>query len=210
MKLQVKYLRNFFWIGPFLLLTAACQTTIPLDFAATRAPTAFEEHQDYLAMPVSYAPVAKARNDLEKQRRISLKNRGEAHVTVLTPPEYKSLGGAVSIQEINNIAKNNSMTPTDLEFICVGRGQLIRQNPTESKMETYFIVVKSEGLLKIRSEIEELLKQRTAKVSSQSFSAQPFYPHITLGFTDRDLHESDGIIKDDRSCISPLMNESSP
>lgn len=191
-------------------LTMGCQSAIGMDFSAAKSPQPFEEHEDYLAMPISYAPIAKVRKEFEERHQLSLKNRGEAHVTVLTPPEFKALQGKISIQEINEIAKKNSFSPADLSFLCLGRGELVDKELPEKKLETFFIVVKSEKLEKIRSEIEDLFKKRQEKLSSldpvQKFSASPYYPHITLGFTDRDLHESDGVIKDRRSCVLVLEN----
>jgi hypothetical protein len=39
------------------------------------------------------------------------------------------------------------------------------------------------------------------------FDADKFYSHITVGFTDRDLHEADGVIKNMDSCVAPVKFE---
>lgn len=37
------------------------------------------------------------------------------------------------------------------------------------------------------------------------FRAERFFPNITVGFNKRDLHESDGVIKDKTTCFKPIQ-----
>jgi len=62
-------------------------------------------------------------------------------------------------------------------------------------MVTYFIVVDAPFLKTWR-------KTRWG-LNEEKF---PYYPHITLGFTERDLHLQDGAVKDARSCHPDLNN----
>jgi 2'-5' RNA ligase len=158
----------------------------------TSAP---ETHPNYLAMHLESAPIAQVRQELEKKEKIKLKDRGEAHVTVITPPEFEILKKNLSMEDINQIAALEKIQEADLKVRCLGRGQ------TADKLQTYFLVLESKTLLKIRAEIEKAWKK---KGGSGDFKAEHFYPHVTLGFTHRDLHEQDGVIKDERSCISQV------
>lgn len=154
-----------------------------------------ETHPNYLAMRLESAPIAQLRQELEKKEKVHLKDRGEAHVTVITPPEFEILKKNLSMEEINKIAALGKIQEADLKVRCLGRGQ------TADKLQTYFLVLESKALLKIRAEIEKAWKKNGGR---GDFKAEHFYPHVTLGFTHRDLHEQDGVIKDERSCISEV------
>lgn len=176
---------------------------IDLDYNTAKTEISPEKHANYLSMPLLFEPISDARKQLEAKLNFSIKNRGEAHITVLTPPEFETLKDLVSMDEINEIALKNDIQKSDLQFLCIGTGQKIAGSKT---MQTFFIVVKSNNLFKIRSEIEHLYKSRADRSSKSKFNSLHFYPHITLGFTDSDLHEQDGVIKDQTSCRYSLRN----
>ena len=156
----------------------------------------FEAHSNYLVMSLNYEPVSELRESLSSELPAHLKNRGEAHITVITPPEFEILKKYLSIAEINQIAERDQIQKSDLSFVCVAEAQ------NHQEMKTYFVVSKSSNLLKIREDIFERYQQ---KGGTEKFEAEHFYPHITLGFTERDLHEeSDHVIKDERSCFAPV------
>ncbi len=123
--------------------------------------------------------------------------RGEAHVTVLTPPELEAVEKFVSIEDVERIALEESIQASDLTPVCLGRGEAILDR--RKRERTYFIVVRSKNLLVIRRRIEALHIERGGERGV--FQATKFYPHITVGFTKSDLHESHGVVKDERSCI---------
>ena len=152
--------------------------------------------KNYLTMNISFAPMADLFRQLLIDQRKPLTNRGEAHITVVTPPEYQFvLGKLVTIDEIDEIASKNRIQNSTFHVICVGRGEKV----IESKLEqTYFVVVDSDDLLSIRKQVEKLYLERGG--DKGKFSADHFFPHITLGYTKRDLYEQDGIKKDKRSC----------
>lgn len=169
-----------------------------LPFQSHHGAGAFDS---YLVMDVNYPSVA----DVYKQllaaiKGVPLTNRGEAHITVITPVEFSEiLKSKLSMQEIDNIAKKNKIQDANFEVVCVGKGSL----EVNSKIEdTYFIIVRSADLLKIREEIQKLFIKKGGQ--KDDFRPQYFYPHITLGFTLRDLHVDDGVIKDESSCVYDL------
>ncbi len=156
----------------------------------------FEAHSNYLVMSLNYQPVSQLRESLTAELPPDLKNRGEAHITVITPPEYEILKKYLSMAEINEIAEKDQIQKSDLAFVCVA------EVSNRQAMKAYFVVAKSANLLKIR---EDILERYHKKGGSEKFAAEHFYPHITLAFTERDLHEeSDHVIKDERSCFAPL------
>ena len=161
-----------------------------------------------MAMNVSYEPVKRIREQVEQNIGYKLKiftgwnATGEAHITTITPPEFTNIFSTyVTIQEIDNIARANNIQDADLRVDGLGRGVVVINNRQE---ETYFILVHSEKLLKIRREIWKLLVSRGG--DPKSFDADHFYPHITLGFTLRDLHESDGVLKDRQHSLDQRFN----
>lgn len=165
-----------------------------LSFISHHTPVPFGT---YLTQEVPFAPIKDLRIELEKTVG-TLINRGEAHITVITPVEYDQvLASLITIQEINQIALKNKIQSAIFMPVCIGSGE----KEIDGKVEkAYFVVVKSPELLKIREQIQKLFIKRGGK--DRSFKAEPFYSHITLGFTLRDLHEADGVLKDERNCLS--------
>jgi hypothetical protein len=147
----------------------------------------------YLTMELPFSPYENLRKQLEAGVG-GLKHRGEAHITVITPPEFYNIlkPAGITMDEIESIARRRKIQKSKFGFICVGKAEV-------KNLQAYYIVVKSEDLLNIRKEIAELYFKKSGDPSG--FEAARFYPHITLGFTDRDLHESDGVIKDSESCL---------
>lgn len=152
----------------------------------------------YLAMTLNYEPFKEFVDKVDHFTYRAVQNRGEAHITVITPPEFKDdLSKFVTIQEINEIAEKSDIQKSSYKPVCLGKGTLVENGKF---LENYFIVVESESLLNIRKKVAELYHKR----GGSKFDPLHFYPHITLGFTDRDLHENAGIIKDARSCMKTL------
>ncbi len=52
-----------------------------------------------------------------------LSNRGESHITVITPPEYNIIKAVtnITIAEINSIAHNSNIQASDFKVRCVAR-----------------------------------------------------------------------------------------
>ncbi|MCB0368578.1 MAG: hypothetical protein KDD45_03820 [Bdellovibrionales bacterium] len=162
----------------------------------------FESHAQhktyYLGKNVSYNEVEKIRIQLEAVIGKKLKTRGEAHITLVTPPEFdNSLKLQLNRKDIDDLALRFKIQDQDFQPICVGKGV----NQKDPSMETYFLVVKFPKGEELRDEIN---KKVLTKIKSSSFNPSDFYPHITLGFTVRDLHIQDGVKKDVHSCFISL------
>lgn len=133
--------------------------------------------------------------------------QGEAHVTVITPLEYIDIlrgpdpaRPLLTMQRIGEIAENMQMQQARLELVSIGSGKKLIEGRLE---ETFFLIVASEKLLQIRRAIHAEFVKNGGK--AEAWNPDRFFPHITIGFTLRDLHEADGIIKDvANSCDSRL------
>jgi hypothetical protein len=159
----------------------------------------FVPHDSYLSLSTPYAPVVHLIEQLQEREKLKLKNRGESHVTVVSPPEYTSLHkSGVGMAAVERTADALQLGESDLDPVCLGMGQAMINGKLE---RTYFIVLHSENILKIR---HELARQELHSSSNDGFESEHFYPHITVGFTLDDLYEQQGVIKDQRSCLYRL------
>lgn len=159
------------------------------------------EWDNYLTVNLPFEPMAELFRQLLIAKRKPLTNRGEAHITVITPVEYWKVlkPKGLSMDEINGLARERNIQATNFEVVCLGRGETLLDKKTE---QAYFVVVTSPQLVNFRKDIQSLFVAKGG--SAADFVPDQFYPHITLGFTKRDLHESDGIIKDARSCVDSI------
>lgn len=163
--------------------------------------TGVGKFDNYLAMTINYEAIKPLFNQLETRVGRELKHRGEAHITVVTPVEYHQiLKPYLSIQTINELAKG--IQNHSFEVVCLGA---FEKSVNNKKEQTYYVVVKSDDLMSVRNRIAQTFIK--AGGSKKDFKVSAFYPHITVGFSARDLHLSDGAVKDDSSCAYPLTVE---
>lgn len=156
----------------------------------------FEAHsalKNYISYDLEYKPFEEMRLQLEKTLGSPLKNRGEAHITVITPPEYAKLVQKLKPEQIHSLANETLVKMPKYEIVCVGSGSLTIKGKVES---TYYVVVAARELVDLRKKLANL-----AGLSKNQFDPELFFPHITLGFTSRDLHYEEGVVKDKNSCL---------
>lgn len=166
------------------------------------------EFDTALAMNVPYEPVKELRKQLESELGQKLKfftgweKEGEAHITVVTPPEYfHLLKDKISIEEIEKIARAHKIQNSSFEV--VGLGSATRE--INGKPETtYFVMVRALNLSEIRKQIFRAFVK--AGGNKNKWDPEQFYPHITIGYTERDLHESDGVLKDVAHSLDPKFH----
>lgn len=159
------------------------------------------QFDNYLAMNLPLEPVADLFKQIIVKEKRPMTSRGETHITVITPIEYWNIlrPRRISIKEISALARRMKIQNSKIEISCLGVGKAKIGNMEE---KTYYVVVESQDLISIRQEIQKLVVARGGLVSD--FDPYNFHPHITVGFTLRDLHESDGVIKNINSCLSSL------
>lgn len=158
----------------------------------------FIERSSALAMNIQYDDIKFIRSEISKTIKKPLTYlkswdaNGEAHVTTITPPEFKNfLSKYITEQTMNKIARNMEIQKSDLEVIGIGSGT---KKFNGENGETFFVIVKSKNLLKIRESIYR--EYRKAGGPANGFNPSRFFPHITIGFTHSDIHEADGLVKD--------------
>ena len=159
----------------------------------------FVPQKNYVSMPLPFAPFAQLFEQLSGSVPEKLISRGEAHVTVLTPPEFDQLKARMSIDEINAIALALGIQNVEVKPFCLGRGDAIIEGKRE---QTYYVVVAAEGLRKIRRAVAAEFVKRGG--SAAAFDSEHFHPHVTVGFTKRDLFDQDGVLKNQKSCVRSL------
>ena len=157
-------------------------------------PQSFIPHSSYLAMSIDDQAMKPYRQSVRFRLSERLKVRGESHITVITPPELKELLSHLSMEEIEQIALQHKIQDSDISITCLGMAEV-------QKQQTYFLVAQSENLQTIRQAIYQAHNNR---IGLPAASVPHFYPHITVGFTHRDLHISDGVKKDRRHCLAEL------
>lgn len=155
-----------------------------------------KSERPYLAMNVFYEPLIDVRTAIENIENVKLKHRGEAHITVITPPEYEKLKSVLSIELINEVALLNRIQESPFEIVCLGKGKAVENG---ASLSTYYLVIDSPKLLTLRHTIMALFKSRGG--SSDDFNPDNFNPHITVGFTGRDLYDTDGVFKNKATCF---------
>lgn len=178
-------------------LEIGSEALLPAEFIYHQAPTPFGS---YLALNLDFKPYNELRTALEKRIDTHLQHRGEAHITVITPIEFDQvLSRKISIDKIQSIAIKANLQKAQWSLVCVGQGQAQVNGKKES---TYFVVVESLDLIEIRKKIHSAFIQ--AGGNPKNFDPQLYFPHVTLGFTARDLHYEDGVLKNTQACIHPL------
>ena len=188
--------RNTLRDQPFTLNSSVFHSS-QLDFIAHTGPGPFDS---YLVQPVNYRPVEALRRQLEAELALPIKNRGEAFITVIPAKEYqKALKSTLSMAEINTIARSENLVAAPFEAICVGEGSALLNGKLE---HSYFLVIKAERQLQIRRKIAAAFVAKGGNPSD--FDAEDYRPHITLGFTKRDLNAEDDVVKDQSSCIQSV------
>jgi 2'-5' RNA ligase len=158
----------------------------------------FIERKGALAHNVEYGDIKVLRTEIENFIKKPLKfllswdKNGEAHVTTITPPEFKNqLSHYISEETMNQIAKRMNIQAADIKVLGIGSG---KKKFGDETGETFFVIIQSARLLDIRKAIyAEYLK---AGGPVKGFNPERFFPHITIGFTHEDIHETDGLLKD--------------
>lgn len=152
--------------------------------------------KNYVSLDLEYPEYQETLNKLDSFLSTKLQNRGEAHITVITPPEFKILSESVSPETIHQ--EWQDWKTKSFSKICLGESGLKEKNKV---LKTYYIVVSAPEILGFRTHMKN-------KYAAEGFHAELFYPHITIGFTEKDLHYEQGVIKDQKSCpekLQPLL-----
>ncbi len=161
-----------------------------MSFISHTGPGPFD---NALALNIPYGPIEAMRLPIERviERPLDYLKiwdpRGEAHVTIITPPEFSNvLSKHLTMKDIESVAIEYKIQSADLIVLGVGSGKKEIDGVIE---ETFFVVVDSRKIRRIRHEIWKLFVKKGGDPAA--WDPTWFFPHITIGYTKQDLHEPD-------------------
>lgn len=96
--------------------------------------------------------------ELLNSTKVPLINRGESHVTVISPPEFAVLATAgITIEQVNKIARDLKIQSSKVTIVCLGKEDVV---VADLNKIVYQVIVKVPNLVKIRQKIFQLYIQR--------------------------------------------------
>ncbi|KAJ2329320.1 hypothetical protein IWW51_000673 [Coemansia sp. RSA 2702] len=163
----------------------------------------------YLQQTLDFAPFADLFGAVNATTG-TLQSRGEAHITVITPPEFDRVlkPAGVTIQEIEAIALRANIQHARLSPVCLGRFSGSLPHPktdTDSGQFLLFSLVVADDygdLLAIRKKVFGLFREKGGE--GALFQPEGFWPHATIGYDRRDLFIEDGIYKGTNYCYARI------
>lgn len=190
-----------------LLLILSCAhansilQTIPLskEIVAVDKRPDFVSHADWVAVPLQFASIDQLRQNLEKIIKAKLQNRGEAHITIITPPEWSILSQVLKMEDLERLALKERLMKNTFKVKCLKKVTASIKGRGE---DSWFVALKSPGMKDFRQEVWRLYVARGG--SPEDFKWQRWAPHITVGFTARDLHDEDQINKEKVGCAMEI------
>lgn len=155
------------------------------------------EWDNTLAMNIGYAQIKSLRAQIEAALNIKLdyftgwNPNGEAHVTVVLPNEFhKVLKAELSMKQIEDTIARYDIQTARISILGIGSAKgIVKGKPAE----TFFVIVDSYELRNIRQQVYyKFIREGGDRAA---FDPTWFFPHITIGYIESDLHESDGVLK---------------
>ncbi|KAJ1680008.1 hypothetical protein EV182_000871, partial [Spiromyces aspiralis] len=165
--------------APLIYVDPAIHRTSSIPFRPKSGPGPLST---YLQLSLPYAPAAAILDQLRATPGVdsSITSRGEAHITVITPPEFDSLLAPLNItaDDINRIALRHDIQSARFLPVCLGRvkGTVPAKHPTRV-YELYSLIVDDiyDDLLRIRRDIYRLYRRRGGQ--GALFRPEEFFPH---------------------------------
>ncbi|KAF8969086.1 hypothetical protein BGZ46_010733 [Entomortierella lignicola] len=136
----------------------------------------------------------------------TLLSRGEAHITVILPPEYDNIlhPAGVTIDELNALALHkNQLQRSKFEIECLGRVQVVSQPDGVYQQAVQIILKNFQDIVNYRWLVFDLFVKKGGNPAL--FDPANFLPHITVGFRHRDIFVEDGIFKGKNACIRKMI-----
>lgn len=92
--------------------------------------------------------------DAVNSTQVPLLNRGESHITIITPPEFSILASAgITIDQVNKIALDAKIQSSKISVVCLGKEDV---KIAGVQKIVYQILVQAPNLVKIREQIFKL------------------------------------------------------
>ncbi len=152
------------------------------------------EQDGALVKDVDFRSVNFVKKQIQKKLSIKLSDRKEAHITIITPPEFDGrfnpgkhgLHDVFTSKEIND-HYSKVIKQSKFRVECIG----VQKKSSEKKL-VFFLIVKSNHLLNIRKHLaKEYYKRAKRKGIKAYFNPLKWDPHITIGFVNNDIHGVD-------------------
>ncbi len=156
----------------------------------------------YLGVALDHAPVQNLLNDIAAQTGLTLRNRGESHITILNPVEMgrllKDVPEALRPELIRRLSVAAATVGAHRDFHILGLG-----HATQKAKQAYFLVVNSSAISNFRSQtVPEIMASFAAEhdlTLTRTSVEGAGDLHITVGFVGGDVH---GVDKGPASIIS--------
>jgi|GEM_PF-1746992 len=171
-----------------------------------------------LIKSINYRSVNDLKLHLERIYQLKLQDRNEAHITVVTPPEYQGNASMKMPDGLKYVfpnvfdilsyydGKKGKTGREDLfklqklpfRIRCLGRN-VEKDKDGKVVNQAFFLVISAPQLFAVRRDLQRRAAYRADQFSrSYQFNYLAYDPHITIGFTKKDIHtQSKGL----DSCI---------
>ncbi|KAL6762462.1 hypothetical protein V8C86DRAFT_2518281 [Haematococcus lacustris] len=132
-----------------------------------------------------------------------LVNRADVYITTISTAEYAVLSSlsSITIQDINAIAMASDIQASSFVPHCVARFRKSLVTPAVVD-EAYNVPASSADLVAIRQRVSDLYQMLGGEPGM--FNPTSFLPHITLGFSRRNMGDADGVFKGENACWAPI------
>ena len=184
-------------VRPRFVLEATFARPETMPYAPHRGGDVFA---NYVAIEMPHDPMPALRAQIEAAFSVRLRSRRRAHLTVISPREiHDALSARMTMDELDAMAEEAGLQRAPIEVECLGRATAIFEGVSH---QTFYVVVRSPAALAFRRRVAAEFRRRGG--AEGQFSPDVFFPHVTVGFTHRDLHFEDGVMKDTSTCVATL------
>ncbi|CAK0785937.1 hypothetical protein CVIRNUC_009150 [Coccomyxa viridis] len=178
---------------------------------------AFSPKPNYVQQTLDFSavlPLFNAVNTYSTAQGVPLQNRGESHITVITPPEFANMQPYITIDQLNSLAAD-TIQKSEFCIVCLGRDTLnLPVGAATQALDTvYNAVVRAPDIVAYRQKVQDMFISAGGD-GSHFDASHAFGPHITLGFTaasatkglfaPTDLFIEQDIFKFEQSCVAPI------
>ncbi len=190
-------MKTFIFINFFLISVCSFAATLDLSRDVFQnVPFSSQYSEDgALIRSIHYPSVNALIPQLNSLYKLNLEDRREAHITIITPPEFQlSLSKVFTVNEmLNRYSHNIQQLPFEIE--CVGS-----RKSSNCQNQVFYLVVKSPELTSIRYDLaqEANLRARSQGIPSV-FKPEAFWANITIGYIKGDVFE---FTKGPESCLT--------
>jgi len=160
----------------------------------------FQSHEDWLGLPLNFAPIEEVRKELEKKIGRTLNSKGEAHVTVITSPEWRTLGQYLKMDVLDGLVVKEKMMGAKIKVKCLKKITATVNGKVE---ESWFVSLEAPELKEYRNEVWR--RYVAAGGLPEDFDWKRWHPHITVGFTAKEVHDEDKVTKEKSRCEIDLV-----